>query len=155
MAVYVVKCVANYQNLCCRAEKRKIDKTLRPFVWFLPILYLLLPRLWPGSLVNRASDSGSEGRGFESLPGHGLKYFCKWRCLFLEVSPFAFYMCTNILRACLNKNCLTNLYGDFRGVNRFLGLLSYLKIAIRIGNTKRVKLPNKAIVIIQCICTVT
>ena len=36
-----------------------------------------------------------------------------------------------------------------------MGLLSYLKIAIRIGNTKRVKLPNKAIVIIQCICTVT
>ena len=31
---------------------------------------LLSPHLRPGSLVNRASDSGSEGRGFESLPGH-------------------------------------------------------------------------------------
>lgn len=27
-------------------------------------------RLWLGSLVNRASDSGSEGRGFDSHPGH-------------------------------------------------------------------------------------
>ena len=31
---------------------------------------LLSPHLRPGSLVNRASDSGSEGRGFESHPGH-------------------------------------------------------------------------------------
>ena len=31
---------------------------------------LLSPHLRPGSLVNRASDSGSEGRGFESHRGH-------------------------------------------------------------------------------------
>ena len=31
---------------------------------------LLLHVIWPGSLVNRASDSGSEGRGFDSHPGH-------------------------------------------------------------------------------------
>ena len=54
--------------LCSR--KRKNAKTLSPYICFPAILYLLLHRLWPGSLVNRASDSGSEGRGFESLPGH-------------------------------------------------------------------------------------
>ena len=31
---------------------------------------LLSPHLRPGSLVNRASDSGSEGRAFESHRGH-------------------------------------------------------------------------------------
>lgn len=39
-------------------------------IWFTRKLFLLLRSLWLGSLVNRASDSGSEGRGFESLPGH-------------------------------------------------------------------------------------
>ena len=34
---------------------------------------LLSPHLRPGSLVNRASDSGSEGRGFESHPGHYIR----------------------------------------------------------------------------------
>ena len=34
---------------------------------------LLLHVIWPGSLVNRASDSGSEGRGFDSHPGHTRK----------------------------------------------------------------------------------
>ena len=33
--------------------------------------YTFASQLRPGSLVNRASDSGSEGRGFESHPGHG------------------------------------------------------------------------------------
>ena len=37
----------------------------------MPGFFILLPpHLRPGSLVNRASDSGSEGRGFESHPGH-------------------------------------------------------------------------------------
>ena len=39
----------------------------------------------------------------------------------LGVSPFAFYMCINALRAYLNTGCLTNLHGDFRGINRFWG----------------------------------
>ena len=34
------------------------------------IFYTFASQLRPGSLVNRASDSGSEGRGFESHPGH-------------------------------------------------------------------------------------
>ena len=73
MAVYLLKRVAKYQKLCFSAEKRKNVKTHPQYICFPPILYLLLPRLWPGSLVNRASDSGSEGRGFESLPGHNEK----------------------------------------------------------------------------------
>ena len=73
MAVYTLKRVAKYQKLCFSAEKRKNVKTHPQYICFPPILYLLLPRLWPGSLVNRASDSGSEGRGFESLPGHNKK----------------------------------------------------------------------------------
>ena len=37
----------------------------------MPGFFILLPpHLRPGSLVNRASDSGSEGRGFESHRGH-------------------------------------------------------------------------------------
>ena len=37
------------------------------------IFYTFASQLRPGSLVNRASDSGSEGRGFESHPGHKQK----------------------------------------------------------------------------------
>ena len=108
----MLKCVAKYQNLCCRAEKRKIDKTLRPFVWFLPILYLLLPRLWPGSLVNRASDSGSEGRGFESLPGHNKKAMSYDVAFFVYgmniILVFEMYYHTIIIQDIpLYINCLT------------------------------------------------
>ena len=40
----------------------------------MPGFFILLPpHLRPGSLVNRASDSGSEGRGFESHPGHYIR----------------------------------------------------------------------------------
>ena len=39
--------------------------------------FLLLPRIWPRSLVNRTSDSGSEGHRFESCRGHYEKAPCK------------------------------------------------------------------------------
>ncbi len=40
------------------------------YYWY---IMLTFARLWLGSLVNRASDSGYEGRGFDSHPGHILK----------------------------------------------------------------------------------
>lgn len=46
---------------------------------------LLSPHLRPGSLVNRASDSGSEGRGFESHLGH---YIRKKRGYYLKYPLF-------------------------------------------------------------------
>lgn len=52
----------------------------------MPGFFILLPpHLRPGSLVNRASDSGSEGRGFDSHPGH---YISKKEGILFKVSLF-------------------------------------------------------------------
>ena len=52
-------------------EKRVINSGIYN-IEILPynILFILLQSFWPRSLVNRASDSGSEGRAFESHRGH-------------------------------------------------------------------------------------
>ena len=52
------KCLKNY-------KKRRIIRKMRRFF----ILLLRILKKWPRSLVNRASDSGSEGRAFESHRG--------------------------------------------------------------------------------------
>ena len=52
-------CLKNYK------KRRNIRKMRRFFILLLRIL-----KKWPRSLVNRASDSGSEGRAFESHRGH-------------------------------------------------------------------------------------
>ena len=52
-------CLKNYK------KRRNIRKMRRFFILLLRHL-----KKWPRSLVNRASDSGSEGRAFESHRGH-------------------------------------------------------------------------------------
>ena len=75
----------------CALVGCKISKVMifGSFVCFPAILYILLRSLWPGSLVNRASDSGSEGRGFDSHPGHNKKGSIRiYRCFLLFIKDF-------------------------------------------------------------------
>ena|GEM_PF-6566772 len=59
---------------------------------------LLFPANWPRSLMDRASDYGSEGWGFESLRGH------KYRCNHLIICGIFFvaYIFTYIERGSID-----------------------------------------------------